>query len=143
MEKPAPGVSGVGSRRAFKKKLNALWQVERYKAWLVAQGYTQRTGVDFDEVWARVEKRVTLRALLALAAAEDLEIHQMDVKTACLHGELEESVWMWPPPGYVVGPPGCLPLCRLQKAIYGLKQASRAWHAVLCRILGGADLEPA
>jgi hypothetical protein len=80
-----------------------------------------------------------LSALLALVAAEDLEIHLMDVKTAYRHGE--QSVWMRPSPGYRVGPPGTV--CRLQKATYGLKQASRAWQAALRRILGGADLQPA
>jgi hypothetical protein len=137
MKKPPPGVSVVGSRWVFKKKLNALGQVELYKAQLVAQG-TRSAGYTHRTLEAPVGKHATLCALLALEAAEDLEIHEMDVKTAYLHGELEESVWMNPPPAYVVGPPGTV--CRLQKAVYGMKQASRAGHAVLRSILGGADL---
>jgi Reverse transcriptase (RNA-dependent DNA polymerase) len=103
--------------------------IERYKARLVAKGYQQVEGVDFDEVYAPVSKHATLRTLLAIAAKENLELHQLDIKTAFLNGELEETIYMAQPPGYEEG--GAATVCRLKKAIYGLRQAPRAWHTRL------------
>jgi hypothetical protein len=91
--------------------------------------------VDFDETFSPVARFESLRLLLALATLEDWHIHQMDVKSAFLHGELEEEIYMEQPVGFVTAGSEHL-VCRLQKALYGLKQASRAWnmqfHGVLC-----------
>jgi hypothetical protein len=129
MEIPPPGTRVVRSKWVFKQKLNAMGLVERYKARLVTKGFTQRAGIGYDKVWAPVGKHATFRTLVAVAAASDLELHHKDVKTALLHGELEEAIWMQPPEGYELGPDGG---ASAWKSIYGLGQASKAWHSKLC-----------
>ena len=129
LEEPPPGVKTIPCMWLFKIKRDAHGNVERYKARLVALGNRQVAGVDFEEVYAPTSKQTSLRALLAVVAEENLELHQLDVKTAFLNGELEETVYMKQPPGYEEGGPRVA--CRLQKAIYGLRQAPRAWHTKL------------
>jgi hypothetical protein len=135
---PPKDTKVVRSRWVFKKKLNAMGLVERYKAMLFAKGFTQRSGIDYDEVWAPVGKHATFRSLLAVAAAQSLEVNQMDVKTAFVHGDLED-IWM-PPEGYVLGAEE--DVCWIQKSIYGLKQASRSWHSKLKCLFGKERLMP-
>jgi hypothetical protein len=89
----------------------------------------QREGVDFNEVFAPTSKHTTLRTLLSIVAAENLELHQLDVKTAFLNGELDEDLWMEEPEGF--REKGPLYGCHLKKALYGLRQAPRTWHARL------------
>jgi transposase InsO family protein len=117
----------IGCKWVFRTKKDALGQVVRHKARLVAKGYSQVEGVDFLETFAPVAKFTTIRCILALGAALDLEIHQMDVKTAFLNGELEEEIYMDQPQGF--GPKGFDHLvCKLKKSLYGLKQSPRAWY---------------
>ena len=113
----------------FTKKYDADGKLERFKARLVAKGFAQRGGIDFGEVFAPVSKYATLRTLLSTAAAQDTEIHQLDIKTAFLNGDIEEEVYVQQPPGYKDGSGNRT--CRLQRALYGLRQAPRQWHARL------------
>ena len=95
----------------------------KYKACLVAKGFKQEHGVDFDEIFSPVVKMTTLRMLLALAVNQDLELVQMDVKTAFLHGDLDEEIYMEQPEGYEVSGEEHL-VCKLKKSLYGLKQST-------------------
>ena len=99
----------------------------RYKARLVVKGFNQKKGIDFDEIFSPVVKMSSIRVILGLAASFDLEIEQMDVKTAFLHGDLEEEIYMEQPEGFVVkGKENYV--CKLNKSLYGLKQAPRQWY---------------
>ncbi|KAL4333668.1 hypothetical protein GQ457_07G003260 [Hibiscus cannabinus] len=108
-----------------------LWDskgnIERYKARLVAKGFTQREGIDYTETFSPVSKKDSLRIVLALVTQFDLELQQMDVKTAFLNGDLEEEVYMKQPEGFFSSDGENL-VCKVKKSIYGLKQASRQWY---------------
>jgi hypothetical protein len=106
----------------------------------VAKGILQRAGDDYCDVYAPVSQMKRLQVFLSMAAALDLEIHQLDVKTAFLHGSIEEELYMKQPPGYVCSDSSIV--CRLNKALYGLKQASRQWHAKVKEVLVGESFRP-
>jgi hypothetical protein len=122
-----PGRSAIGCKWVFKTKRGADGSVTKHKARLVAKGFLQRYGVDYEETYAPVARYSSIRALLALTAHHDWELHQMDVKSAYLNGDLEEDIYMTQPEGYQA--PGREQLvCKLSKSLYGLKQAGRTWH---------------
>lgn len=134
------GKKAVGSRWVYKIKYNNDGTIERYKARLVARGFTQTYGVDYTETFAPVAKMNTFRVLLSLAVNHDWKLYQMDVKNAFLHGDLEEEVYMSIPPGHHLANKPEL-ACKLNKAIYGLKQSPRAWYAKLSHVLTKIGLQ--
>ena len=108
--------------------------MERYKARLVAQGFSQKYGQDYDETFSPVVRFESLRMIIALSVQRCLKVHQMDVTTAFLNGELNDEVYMKQPEGYVVKGKENL-VCKLKKSIYGLKQSPRCWNSVLDQFL--------
>jgi hypothetical protein len=118
----------------LKKKLRPDGTIDKYKARLVAKGYTQKEGEDFFDTYSPVARLTTTRVLLSLVASHGLLVHQMDVKTTFLNGELEEEIYMDQPEGFVVkGQEGMV--CKLVKSLYGLKQAPKQWHDKFDRTL--------
>lgn len=126
----------IGSKWVYSVKLNSDGSLDRYKARLVAQGYKQEYGIDYEETFAPVAKMTSVRVLIAISAKNNWTIFQMDVKNAFLHGHLKELVYMKPPPGYTSDPSI---VCRLRKSLYGLKQAPRAWFERFREVILAAD----
>ncbi len=128
---PLPkGRKPISCKWVFKIKQGVNGDVERYKARLVARGFTQTYGVDYNETFAHVTKFTSICCIPALAALEDIEIHQMDVKIAFLNGKLEKEIYMEQPQGFVHQGDEHL-VCKLHKSLYGLKQSPRAWNQKL------------
>ena len=118
------GYRPIDCKWVFKTKRNAKGHVERYKERLVAKSYNQREGIDFNETLSPVSTKDSLRIIMAIVTHFDLKLHQMDVRTAFLNGDLVEYVYMSQSIGFVeVGKEHMV--CKLQKSIYGLKQDSR------------------
>lgn len=117
----------------FREKLNPDGTVSQMKARLVVGGHRQREGVDYNEIYAPVSQYTTLRVLLAVAAVHNLELMCMDISNACLHGTLEETVYMQEPKGYETSN-GEL-VCRLRRTLYVLKQSPREWYKALTAAL--------
>ncbi|RVW94715.1 Retrovirus-related Pol polyprotein from transposon TNT 1-94 [Vitis vinifera] len=125
---PLPvGTKPIGCKWIFKTKRDSNGNVERYKARLVAKGFTQKEGIDFKETFSPVSTKNSFRIIMALVAHYDLELHQMDVKTAFLNGDIDETIYMVQPENFVSKDSKNM-VCKLTKSIYGLKQASRQWY---------------
>ena len=104
---------------------------------MLSKGYTQKEGEDYFDTYSPVARMTTIRVLLSLAASHGLLVHQMDVKTAFLNGELEEEIYMDQPDGFVVnGQEG--KVCKLLKSLYGLKQAPKQWYEKFDKTLTSA-----
>ncbi|GJY55957.1 retrovirus-related pol polyprotein from transposon TNT 1-94 [Tanacetum coccineum] len=117
----------IGTKWVFRNKLDKNGVVSRNKARLVAQGYNQQEGIDYDETYAPVARLESIRILLAYACALDFKLFQMDVKSAFLNGFINEEVYVAQPSGFIdFAKPNHV--YRLKKALYGLKQAPKAWY---------------
>ncbi|WJZ93758.1 hypothetical protein VitviT2T_012674 [Vitis vinifera] len=118
---PLPvGTKPIGCKWIFKTKRDSNGNVERYKARLVAKGFTQKEGIDFKETFSPVSTKDSFRIIMALVAHYDLELHQMDVKTAFLNGDIDETIYMVQPENFVSEDSKNM-VCKLTKFIYGLK----------------------
>ncbi|GKC42181.1 zinc finger, CCHC-type containing protein [Tanacetum coccineum] len=122
-----PGCRPLGCKWIFKRKMKVDGTVEKFKARLVIQGFKQKSRIDYFDTYAPVARISTIRMLIALASIHCLIIHQMNVKTAFLNGELEEEVYMNQHLGFIL-PGNENKVCKLVKSLYGLKQAPKQWH---------------
>ena len=120
----------IGLKWVFKVKRNSDGSINKYKARLVAKGYIQKHGIDFDEVFAPVARIETVRLIIGVAASHGWELHHLDVKTTFLHGDLKEEVYVSQPEGFVIKGKETK-VYKLRKALYGLRQAPRAWNEKL------------
>ena len=118
------GSKQVGCKWAFKTNHDLKGIIERYKGKLVAKGYTQKEDIEYKETFFTVSKKYFLRIVMVLVVHYNLELHQMDVKTVFLNGDLGEEVYMDQLDGFLTTRKEHL-VCKLRKSIYGLKQASR------------------
>ncbi|KAC9923458.1 hypothetical protein E3N88_45065 [Mikania micrantha] len=132
-ERPV-GVSPIGLKWVYKVKRDASGEITKHKARLVAKGYVQQHGVDYGEVFAPVARIETVRLILAVAAQNGWWVHHMDVKSAFLHGDLKELVYVTQPEGFVKKGAE-QKVYKLSKDLYGLKQAPRAWNTKLDGVL--------
>ena len=120
----------IGCRWVYKLKRGLDGSITRHKARLVARGYSQTEGIYYDEVFAPVAHSATIRTLLSFANSNDLEIHQLDVKTAFLHGVLDCDLYMEQPEGFEDKEHPDY-VCKLNKCLYGLKQSAKCWNELL------------
>ena len=127
MVKLPKGKKAIGCKWVYKKEGIHGVENARFKARLVAKGFSQKKGIDYDEVFSHVVKHTSIRVLLAMVALFDMELEHLDVKTAFLHGELEETIYMTHPEGHFVKGKEDY-VCKLIKSLYGLKQSPRQWY---------------
>ena len=129
-----PGKKPISCKWVYKIKYKSDGTLDKYKARLVAKGFFQRQGIDYEGTFAPTAKMSTIRLVLAMAAQFGWKVHQMDVKSAFLNGDLHEEVYMTQPPGFkVVGKDH--QVLKLVKALYGLKQAPRTWYIKIDKYL--------
>ena len=122
-----PGCKTIGCKWVIRKRLKPDGSIDKFKARLVAKGFKQKTDLDFFDTFSSVTRITSIRLLIAIATIFDLKIHQMDVITAFLNGDLEEEIYMDQPEGFVE-PGQESKVCKLTKSLYGLKQAPKQWH---------------
>lgn len=132
-----PGKTALPNKWVFKRKTDQDGNVIQYKARLVIKGYAQKKGVDFQEVYSPVVRWTSIRYLLALAAQQNLYIHQMDAVSAFLQGSIDTEIYMMQPEMYKKSDE----VCHLNKSIYGLKQSSRLWNIKLSTVLKDMDIQ--
>ncbi|KAL0541611.1 hypothetical protein IC582_021664 [Cucumis melo] len=134
------GVKPVGFKWVFVRKRNKNNEVTRYKTRLVAQGFSQRSGIDYEETYSPAVDAITLRYLISLTVRENLDMHFMDVVTACLYGSLENEIYMKIPKRFKIPESynsSSRELCsiKLQRLLYGLKQSGRMLYNRLSEYL--------
>jgi hypothetical protein len=121
------GRKAIGCKWIFKNKIGADGNLKRYKARLLDKGYSQREGVEFNEIFSHVAKLTSIGFLLSISSTSNFEIEKMDVKTAFLHQDLDEEIYMRQPNGFVVKGKEEL-VCKLKRSLYGLKKSPRMWY---------------
>jgi hypothetical protein len=131
------GVTALSGRWVYKLKRGIDGSITRYKARWVVRGFEQEEGVDYHETFASVVKPMSYKALFAIAAAKDWEIEQMDVITAFLYGQVEEDIYIKQPTGFEDGTDK---ICKLNRALYGLRQSPRIWYNTLSNFLNSEGL---
>ncbi|GKC12440.1 putative ribonuclease H-like domain-containing protein [Tanacetum coccineum] len=134
------GKRAIRTKWVYKNKKDERGIVISNKARLVAQGYTQEKGINYDEVFARVARIEAIRLFLAYASFKDFVVYQMDVKSAFLYGEIEEEVYVCQPPGFE-DPKFPNKVYKVDKALYGLHQAPRTWYETLSTIYWTMDFK--
>ena len=136
---PRPeGAHVIPTMWTYKLKKNPDGSIARYKARLVARGDKQKKGIDYDEVFAPTTRLNSMRTLLTIAAAEDLEVHCLDIKNAFLNGIADRDIYLYQPPGFI-DPDHPDYVCKLIKSIYGTHQAGRTWYNTLDTFLTNND----
>ncbi|CAM8937083.1 unnamed protein product [Rhodiola kirilowii] len=128
------GKKCIGCRWVYTVKVNSDGSVARLKARLVAKGYAQTYGNDYSDTFSPVAKMTSIRLIISLAACSDWPLHQLDIKNAFLHGDLDEEVYIEQPPGFVAQGES-VKVCRLRKSLYGLKQSPRAWFGKFSQVI--------
>ncbi|GJV18375.1 putative ribonuclease H-like domain-containing protein [Tanacetum coccineum] len=128
------GKKAIGTKWVYRNKKDEKGIVVRNKARMVAQGYKQEEGIDYDKVFAPVARVEAIRLFLAFASFMNFPVYQMDVKSAFLYGTIEEEVYVCQPLGFV-DPEFPEKVYKVEKALYGLHQAPRAWYETLSTYL--------
>ncbi|KAJ3454188.1 hypothetical protein MRS44_018082 [Fusarium solani] len=134
-----PDRKALRGKWVFKLKRGANGEILRFKARYVVRGFEQQEGIDYNETFASVVKPMTYKAIFAIAAALDLELEQMDVKTAFLYGKIDEEIYVGQPEGF---DDGTGRVWKLRKALYGLKQSPRIWYQTLSSFLQDQGFQP-
>ena len=134
-----PDRKALRGKWVYKIKRGPAGEILRYKARWVVRGFEQREGIDYNETFASVVKPMSYKAIFAIAAANDWEIHQMDVKTAFLYGRVDEEIYVEQPTGL---DDGSTRVCKLKKALYGLKQSSRIWYETITTFFKSHEFVP-
>uniref|UniRef100_A0A2N9EFL2 Uncharacterized protein n=1 Tax=Fagus sylvatica TaxID=28930 RepID=A0A2N9EFL2_FAGSY len=122
-----PGSNTIGCKWVFRRKYRTDGSIQTFKARLMAKSFRQREGIDYFDTYAPIARITSIRVLIALASIYKLVVHQMDVRTAFLDGNLDEEVYMDQPEGFVL-PGNERKVCKLVKSLYGLKHAPKQWH---------------
>ncbi|CAL1371306.1 unnamed protein product [Linum trigynum] len=129
------GKRALKNNWVFKIKHDEHNRQPRFKARLVVKGFSQRKGINFDEIFSPVVKMTSIRTVLGLAASLNMEVEQMDVKTTFLTSDLEEEIYMQQPEGFKKEKKEDY-VCRLRNSLYGLKQAPRQWYRKFETVMG-------
>uniref|UniRef100_A0A146M1T4 Retrovirus-related Pol polyprotein from transposon TNT 1-94 n=1 Tax=Lygus hesperus TaxID=30085 RepID=A0A146M1T4_LYGHE len=119
------GKKAISTKWVYKVKMNPDGTIDKFKARLVVQGFSQRLGIDYEQTFSPVAKASTVRTLLSVAASKNMKLMQFDVSTAFLYGYLEEEIYIKQPEGF---DDGSNKVCKLNRSLYGLKQAPRCWN---------------
>jgi hypothetical protein len=117
----------IGCKWLYKTKFNVDGSVDKYKARIVANGYSQKEGIDYEDTFSHVAKLNTIRVMISLATQHNWKIHQSDVKSAFMNGDLKEEVHLVQPEGFIKKGQEDL-VCNLKKTLYGLKQTPISWN---------------